>query len=406
MSTEKEITQYKNNINRVKAMAIIFYVICLIVFLLWACFPLLNTIYSWEDGTGAHTDFRYRASWWFIFLIALNLVLPYLGFLVLANPYNVSRSDLYFIFSIVLIFVNVVAIAAFTFYWLFYTNTVYTGKEPFNDYRWCCVFFIDHPELCPNNGFFPCMPSVASTDLVVNTEFILHWITSIIFFVFAIWHYAINKLFHVTGVVRQTSKAKFEGLLLGAIFIFINLGLFLYWAAVPLLNTLYLNGYPRFAVPPSPNNFESTLYGFQWWMIWLLVLNIFPIMIFLLALTSNKNFFTPWLHYWTAVIVIIISLVVTLVLGGIWIFNCNWSYSALSICKSYLWCCTNFANAPTICPNTTPCPQSVNLCINAEFLQHFIFSIVFWVFTGIQIWLSRRMKHYGVFYSHLRDQYY
>ena len=378
-------------------MAILFNVISIILIIAWACFPLLNTVYAWANSTGELVSVNYRASWWFVFLIGLNVLLPYLSFLVLMNPKQTSRSDLYFVFSILLIFVNVVLIAAFLFYWLFYTDTVYTGKEPFNDYRWCCVYFIDHPELCPNNALIPCNPAVASTDLDVNTEFVLHWVASGVFFVFSVFHYAIGRLFHIEGVVTRNPDSKREGLLLGTIFVIINFGVFLYWVAVPLLNTLYINGYPRFAIPPSPNSFESTLYGYQWWMVWLLVLNVFPIGLFVIAMTTNNNFFAPWLHDWTAVIVIILSLIVTLVFGGVWIFNCNWGYSGESLCADYRWCCVFYAMAPTLCGNTTPC--TADLTINSEFLQHFIFSIVFWVFAGIQIWLNRRLRRYGVFYS-------
>lgn len=385
---------FKANVTRVKTLAVVFYVVCMAALLLWACVPLLNTVYAWKLGM---VDIKYRASWVFIFLIALNLALPYLGLLVLARPQSSARSDLYFIFSILMLFVNIAVVGALLFYWLFYTNVVYSGYEPFNDYRWCCVFYLDRPELCLNTG--PCVPAVASTDLSVNAEFIWHWVSAGVFFVFAIWHYAINRLFRITGVVHNTENAKREGLLLGCIFMILNFAVFLYWAAFPLLNTLYLNGYPRFAVPPSPNNFESTLYGYQWWMVWLLVLNIFPIAIFLYAMASNKSFFGPWLHYWTAVIVIIIALIVTLVLGGIWIFDCNWSHSGRSLCRDYRWCCNYFSSAPTLCGNVTPCPGTINLSINDEFLQHFIFSIVFWVLTGIQVWLNIRMRKYGVFYS-------
>jgi len=389
MEKEKEI--FERNIYYTRVFAVFYAALSLIIFLFWI-YPLLNTIYPTADA-------KYRVSWVSIFLLSLNFFLPILLLWILETPKNAARSDLYFIFIVIMLLVNIALVVVFRFYWLFYTNLSITGLEPFNDYRWCCVYYNGHPELCSNDGFNLCMPSVTSGDLNVNTEFILHWIASGVFFILTIGHWGVHRLLHITGVVIDNETRDDEGLFLGTIFTLVYVGVFTYWAAVPLLNTIYVNGYPRFAIPPSPNTFESTLYSFAWVMIFLLTTNFFSIMSFMLALSDNKTVFTPWLNYWTTVIVMILSLFATFALGGIWIFNCNYSYSGASICKSYQWCCTFFANSPTLCPNTTPCPIEPKLSINSEFLQHFIFSIIFWVFGGIYIWLNKRMKDYNVFYK-------
>jgi hypothetical protein len=397
-----EEEEYAENISRLKSITLIFFSVTALVVIFWGCFPLLNTLYLWPNSTGAYADNRFRPSWYFIMLMALNILLPYLGFLTVMRPKSNARSDLYFIFSILLLFINAIVFGALLFYYLGYTNTVYSGPEPFNDYRWCCVYQLDHPELCPNTPFIPCVPAVATTDLRVNGEFVTHWIFCGVFLVLSLWHIGVSRLFHVTGLVTQDSfKSRTEGLVMAGVFLFINLAVLLYWGAFPLLNTLHVNGYPRFAIPIPPNNFETSLYGTHWWLVWLLALNVIPLGLFFLAMVNNRSFFPQWLHYWTTIIVMLIMLVVAVFMAIIWIFDCNASYSGFSLCRDYRWCCNYFSTSPTLCGNTTPCPPggTLNLSINAEFLQHFIFAIAFAVICRIQLWLSFRMKRYGIFYK-------
>lgn len=395
----RQIKQERRNIRSVKAFLVVFAVLCFLFFVIWAAFPVLNTLYVWRNTTGVPVNVQYRLSWWMVLLLGLNLSLPYMAFLVLLKPSSQARADVYFIFSVIMLVVNALLLVGFLLFWAVYTNTVFTGKEPWNDYRWCCVYQLDHPELCPNTPLFPCNPAVASTDLKVNGEFIWHWVAAGVFFILTIGHWAMHRLLRITGVVKAYRRRNWEGAVLGIFVITVTLGIFLYWASVPLLNTLYIHGYPRFAVPPSPNTFESTRYGGHWWMVWLLTWNIFPIFLFLAAMLAPRTFIVPWLHYWITVVVLLMSLIVAVVFGIVWLTNCNYSYSGRSLCKSYEWCCEFFASAPTLCGNTTPCMPEPALYINSEFLQHFIFAIIFCVLCGIQVWVNIRMKHYGVFYQ-------
>jgi len=129
--------------------------------------------------------------------------------------------------------------------------------------------------------------------------------------------------------------------------------------------------------------------------------NLLPPFLFMLAVMIPSSQFLPWLHFWITVIVIIASFVSFVVLGGIWIFDCNLLGGTASICADYRWCCVNYASAPEYCPNVGPCPgiTSSDLSANGEFLQHFGFSIAFWVLGGIALWLNFRMRKYGVFFE-------
>jgi len=391
--------QYENNIDAVRAFAIIAASLSLLISILWATFPLLNTLYVWTNSVGAIVDTKYHISWVMIFILSLNVLLPYLLFFVVVDPTQQARSDTYFIVSVLMIFLNTLVVIGFLGYWMVWINVSWSGAEPFNDYSWCCYYADQHPELCPNTPFFPCDPPVNFTDLRPNGEFVTHWIFAGVFWLASLGHFLLHRLLHVEGLVTRNVSSKREGVLLALFFTFLNLALFLYWAAVPLLNTLYIHGYPLFAIPPSPGPFVSTLYQWGWWFIWGLTLNVLPLALFMLGLADRKTFFIPTLHYWVAIIVIVGSLIVTLALGIIWLSNCNYSWSAGSICNSYEYCSRFFADAPEICPNVTPFNPEPVLRPNAEFIQHLIFSVVFWIFSGTQIWLNLRMKHYGVFHE-------
>jgi len=390
-------SRWERNAMAVKVFVVLFSALCFLGVVFWVMFPLLNTIYIRPDGNGSMLDFRFRISWYVMFLFVFNIIPPVLALFILLNPKNTTRTDLYFVFTIGVIILNAVLFAACFFYWFVYANNDYSGKEPFNDYRWCCVYYALHPELCANS--VACNPAVVPADLRVNAEFVAHWIFVGVYLIFSLGHWAVNRLLRLTGIVRQKQVTYDQAVGLAVFVLFVNFGLFLYWVAVPLLNTVYILGYPLIAIPPGPGDFKSTLYGYQWWMLWLLILNIIPIILFLIALLARKNAFTPWLHYWVTFIVLLTTLIAAVSLGMIWIFDCNYFYTGGSICNDYRWCCEFFASAPDICPNVAPCPTSPNLSANGEFIQHFIFAIVFLFFGGVHIWLNWRMKKYGVFYS-------
>jgi len=389
--------RWKRNATRIKVLVILFSVICFLGMIGWAMGPLLNTIHVRPDGQGSMLDFRFRPAWYFVFLFSFNILPPILAFFVVMRTENTTRADLYFIFTVAVVVLNVIIFVAYFFYWFTFSDVVYSGKEPFNDYRWCCVYHIQHPELCPNA--VACNPNVQPADLRVNAQFIAHWVFVGVYLIFAFIHLALNRLLRITGVVKQKNVSYASGVGLAVLILAINLGLLIYWAGVPLLNTVYVLGYPLIAIPPGPGDYQSTLYGFEWWMLWLLNLNIIPIVLFFFALVSLRTFFGPWLHYWTTIIIMILTLIVAVSFGIIWIFDCNFPWSGRSLCHDYRWCCDNFASDPLMCPNVGPCPVSPALSINNEFLQHFIFALIFLVFGGIHLWLNIRMKRYGIFYK-------
>ena len=100
---EKKIEVFYRNIYYVKVFSIFVSVVSIIAFLFWACFPLINTIYTYTDGKGGAIDIKYQASWAFIFLMSLNLFLPFLLLWVIESPKNTSRSDFYYMIILMLV---------------------------------------------------------------------------------------------------------------------------------------------------------------------------------------------------------------------------------------------------------------------------------------------------------------
>ena len=400
---------------RVKTNLFFFTALSFLVYLFWVIFPLINTVYAYDT-----VDMTYGFPWILVFTLTFNLLPPFLLLAVYMFPGTVPLADLHYIISIIMVIVNAIVVLCFLGYWLVFTNTLYSGLVPFNDYRWCCVptYLQAHPELCPNTPLIPCMPAVSSGDLSVNAEFVMNWVWAGVFCLIAFGHYIWNRDLRQYEIVVVKATTKQTGIGFGVFVAFLYMAVYTYWVMFPLLNTLYINGYPLFAIPPSPGQFESTLYNYQWVMILFLSFNMFPIFTFLFAIITNKSPFSRVVFYWTTVFVTLLSFIATLVLGGVFLLDCNWPnyewFSWLewlriwlnslpageSICNDYRWCCTHFADAPTLCGNVTPCiPEVTNLGANAEFLQHLLFSVIFWMFSGILIWMGQRMKSsYNVFY--------
>ena len=378
----------------------------ILLFALWAGFPLYNTIYTTNVRAEDNLllDARYGIAWFTVLLLVGNILLPYLLLAVLVDKSNVVVADMHVILTYIMVILNALSFIGLTLFFFFGINTVYTGLFglPFNDYRWCCVYNVDMPTLCPN--VIPCDPDVVSTHLMQNRVFEGHWGFSIVFFILTLFHLMSNLYVRNSGVVtidRKTVKA--SGRLLGVFYALIFVGVFIYWAAVPLYNTMLIYGYPRFSVPPSPNNFESWRYGWQFYAIFALVFNIVPIYGFLGALISNETKAGPIFFWASTVVMAIVDSIVLVYFILLWIFSCNGSWfgfdNAGSICNDYRWCCLYFADAPHLCANITPCPGSITLFANAEFVQHVFFAFVFILMNVVGLWVQHRMKVYKLFMS-------
>jgi hypothetical protein len=370
----------------VRIFALIFTLLSALFFALWVAIPLVNT-----SGPA------YNVPWAMLFSFGVtNFLLISLAMATVADPDNPMRVDLHQILSLLALVVNILFVIACVLLYYTWINASFAGTEQFNDYReWCCSYYVDHPDICPNLG--PCQN--ASGVLTANREYYVHLIAGCVGIFVAFFNLGINRMLRISGVAPPATGRVVEGVVFGVVFTGLIFVAFCYWAAWPLLNTLYIHGYPTLAIPPSPGTFESYRYNFSWWCVWMLVSNVAPPFLFMAAIIVETNRSAQETHFWMSIIAELLSFTSFAGLLFIWLTNCNWSWSAGSLCASYQWCCDNYPNAIHICANVGPCPTSPTLYPNAEFVQHLIFAGVFSVVDLIWIWLNFRMRKYNVFFS-------
>lgn len=386
------IIQGVSNKKEVKTFLLVFAFIHVGILAYYFAWPVWDTQYNRIVSTGQTAYNVYSFIWWFIFVfIIFNIILVSLLFAVLADSKQKSRADLHFIFTIITLVINSLFVVLCVIYYFFFINKSYTGNLPFNDPRWCCYYFTSNADQCYNNAPCPFTP-----DLMPNYEFILHWIFAGVFTAITLLHLGINRLFVMARIVREKGTQS-EGKTLGISVAIIYTGLYAYWAAFPLWNTVYIYGYPLLAIPPSPGPFYSSRYSYQWWFVWMLASNIAPPLLFLIAANFRKSTLASSAFYWLNVLVVIASTASLLCFVYVWIFDCNYGWSSNSICNDYRYCCEQFANAPSICPNTTPCPPgNVRLYPNPDFIQHLIFALIFTLLASVMSWIYYRMRKYKV----------
>ncbi len=330
--------------------------------------------------------------WWAVFIfVVFNYIYPIIVLSAVTENRNPSRTDLYSVATIGSILLNLGAFIGCVACYLLYMNTSYSGASPFNDPKWCCVYYLDHPELCQNT--LSCLPEPV---LGPNPQFVILWIFSGVNMILAFVHLVLNRLLRRSGaLIAPSSKHSSEIKIFAIVISLLYLAIFAYWCSGPLLSTLYINGYPTVMIQPGPGNFVTNLYSWQWVVILILTVNIFPPNVFLACLMFEKSHLVTLIQFWVSLFIGMGTSIVCMILIGIWVGDCNWFYSGLSICKDYKWCCVNFAAAYDICGNVTPC--SASLGANPEFVQHVVISGVFTFFGFIMVWLNYRMQKYGVF---------
>jgi len=356
----------------------------------YCAWPLYDTIFIYPNYTGNSVNNVYSLAWFIlIFFVVMNIVLLYMLFGALADLTSASRVDLHFITTIGALVVNILVVIIYIGYYFLYINTSYSGTQPFNDYLWCCTYYLDHPELCANTIACP-IPRV----LYPNDQFKQHWIFAGVFFFISLLNLGINRL--LRKIVPGPRGNTREGKILAILFIFLYTGIFAYWCAWPLYDTILIYGYPLFGTPPSPGPFVNFRYSWTWLFLWFLVSNMAPPILFFCALLINKSSIATNTHFWLTIIVCLLSIASFIFFLCMLIFDCNYSWSGGSICNDYLWCCNYFANSPDICPNVTPC-NAPNLTLNSQFLQHILFSLFFIMLSTVELWIHYRMIEYGIF---------
>lgn len=359
----------------------------------YVAFPLFYLRTSWEVFEAGRVFIGFSWMWWIVFVfVALNLLLPLLLIATVADENNAARVDIHMIVAQVVMIFNFLAIVFFVVVYLFFLNKSYSGGYLFNDERWCNNFRNEAPGFCPNT-------LVASVGLHAPHEYKVTMALAVVFFILAIVHLATNVIARQTGVVRAPWMNPTEGRVLGFLFALAYIGLFVYWCAWPLFQTLFVHGFPLLGLAPGPGAFVSYLYSYQWWFLWPLALHFAPPLLFLWAAGVQKSVLVTRTHFWATLIVCLLTLLSLLVWIYVWIADCNWSWAGGSFCNDYQWCSIHFASSSgsKVCPNVAPAPVPGGLGANPEFVQHFVFTILFILMSTVEIWVNYRMQRYGVF---------
>lgn len=371
----------------IRIISIVFSFFHLLTFGIFLSISVIDLIYYFTVSTGYSAFILYSVAWWCILIfVIINYILP----MALLTATSSTGAEFHFVFSNVTVVLNFIAFVLCIVCYLLFINTSFSGGFPFNDPKWCCVYYLDHPELCPNTDFCPGDP----VTLYANAQFIIIWIFTGVFFILGLIHLAINQLIQKSGMIPPPTRE--EAINMGLIVSFAYLAIFAYWAAFPLLDTIFINGYPTLGVPPGPGEFVSLRYNYwQWWFVFFLITNIGPPMIYIASISMKPSLLTTSTHFWGSLFTGIFASASFFVFLGILIFDCNYSWSGGSICNSHLWCCNYFSSYWEICGNVTPC--TVNLYPSSEFIQHLVISLVMAFFAYLMIWLNERMVRYGVF---------
>ena len=188
----------------------------------------------------------------------------------------------------------------------------------------------------------------------------------------------------------------------GIVFIVISLLVFLYWAGVPLLNTQFFHGYSRLGSPTV--EFRSARYGWDWWTIWLLTLNGLAPLLLARALTENKIQEYSRAHGFIVALLLLVNLWCFAVLSIRWCAFCNRSGTPGSTaCNDYRYGCVYFGASTENthwCPNgigCTPAVTSGDLYRNAEYFQHWLFSIIFFLMAFLHLGVKDSLAKFGLF---------
>lgn len=199
-------------------------------------------------------------------------------------------------------------------------------------------------------------------------------------------------------------KRKWRHYVEATLFLLANIVFIWYWVGFPLNNSYYLNGYPRFGTPPSPNNYLSSRYSYEWWCQWLVGLNIILPFLFSDALLYNNLREFADLHYHCSRFAQFYNLVVFIMLSINWLLFCNsGSFPNFTMCSSPVWCCVYFASSfqdSMWCPNVTPCvPNVTSLSVTSAFFQTWLFSLLFILWSFLHEGINSRFTTYSVFRS-------
>lgn len=183
----------------------------MIICFYFVAFPLQNmyfacgyTAYSTPPSPGPWNCARYTWQWWTIWLLTLNLLLPYLMSAALLNHKVPEISRFLYWISWLFVWLNIIILAMLLVQWLLFCNS--SGSyynTACNDIRWCCVLFSASPTAaswCTNGS--PCVPNPSS--LQRSDEFFQAVIFSAVWSVLAWAFRRMTKDLTQKGVFAET----------------------------------------------------------------------------------------------------------------------------------------------------------------------------------------------------------
>lgn len=145
---------------------------------------------------------RYSWTWWGIFLIGLNVMLPILFSFALANNTMPEWSKIHYFVSRLSFAVNFVSFFILSIIWLFFTNYSYSAwNTAANDIHWCCAFFADNPTWCANFGL--CNPDIQPSQLHRSDSFFLCWLFSLLFALWGLGFRSMNRSMREYGLFQE-----------------------------------------------------------------------------------------------------------------------------------------------------------------------------------------------------------
>lgn len=159
-------------------------------------------------------------------------------------------------------------------------------------------------------------------------------------------------------------------------FSFLCLGIYFYWSAFPLNNTIFLRGYFANNLPPSP----STYVEYSPWEYYILMavsFNVFLYLCLVFSLLNNDIVEYANVHETFAGIFMLVNIGALAILTVRWIFFCNASWSAdNTACNDYRYC--GYYLTPYWCSNLiTFVSSSGVLGRNEEMTAHWALTFIF-----------------------------
>jgi hypothetical protein len=175
---------------------------------------------------------------------------------------------------------------------------------------------------------------------------------------------------------------------------------YMYPIMVPMLNAKFPANYESI----SPRVFVSSRYGYEWWITFIMSLNI--LLPYALALALVNNNVPEWahLHYYTARLLTFVNIVLFIMFSVDWVFLCNNGFVPWStLCNDPRYCCVYFGSSQINlewCPNITPCTPDVSgsmLYRSDEFFQIWLWCLFFWLLAFSHRAINKELAQYGFF---------